>query len=234
MVKQPKLTRKEIKQPDEFITFSNKAFRWLKDNPRLITATTSGIILILAAVVGTFQYLQHRERTVLDEYHLLEQELSKTTKDLSGHELDVKAAEFAPRYQQLGENYSRTATGQTALLRAGNLHARAGQFEPAVKVFELALPKFDSDDPRYHLILESLAYCYEGLQQFEGTLPYLERITTGTSPYLKDRAYFHLGRIYRLLKREAEAIANFKKVRELFPASPLVSAVDEEITLIGK
>ncbi|MBI4800488.1 MAG: hypothetical protein HY794_17495, partial [Desulfarculus sp.] len=52
--------KKLLKQPDEFLTFSDRAIRWGKQNLKMLTIGGSALILAITVTLGIQAYLNYR------------------------------------------------------------------------------------------------------------------------------------------------------------------------------
>jgi predicted negative regulator of RcsB-dependent stress response len=57
-----RLSRKTIKQPDEFITFTNQALLWAREHQQLVTWVGAGVVAIMVALGVAVAYRGARDR----------------------------------------------------------------------------------------------------------------------------------------------------------------------------
>lgn len=127
-----KLHRKELRQPDEFISFSTHAIEWARKNALAVEIAVGVLIAILLIIGGTRWYLQSRDRTAARQFY-------------GASEL-FKRAQWDPAQQDfaaLAKSYGGTSYGNLAKLYAGRsaLNAnRPAEAVPFLSEFVAAAP----------------------------------------------------------------------------------------------
>jgi tetratricopeptide (TPR) repeat protein len=66
----PKITRKELKQPDEFITVLDRAGDFLADNLVWVVAAVAAVVVALGIAFGISTYFEHRNDAVAEQFYL--------------------------------------------------------------------------------------------------------------------------------------------------------------------
>src|ERR1700749_2573138 len=68
-VARPKLSRKELKQPDEFISFLDQAIEYVSHNTTRVIFGAVGLIAILCVVFAVRFYWQHQQRLGAGQFY---------------------------------------------------------------------------------------------------------------------------------------------------------------------
>jgi tetratricopeptide (TPR) repeat protein len=146
-----RLTRKELREPDEFVSLIDAAGDYVLDHlPRVIAAAVGFLVLILI-VVGLRLYSNHQAQAAAEAFF--------SASNVYGQK-DYKAA--AAQFAALANDYSGTSLGRLALLYLGDAYLAQNQFAPARDT----LQKFiDTDDrPTFRqLAFLQLGVAYEKL-----------------------------------------------------------------------
>jgi len=120
-----KLTRKDLRQPDEFQTLSRQALEWVEQNRTAVMAALGAVIVVLIAVVAYQMISQSREASAGSAY-------------AEAHALlrDKKYPDAAARFDEVANRYSSSSYGSLALLERGNALLLSGQAAEAVSAYE--------------------------------------------------------------------------------------------------
>ena len=121
MADKGRLTRKEIKQPDEFITLSGQALTWIRANQQLATIIGAAVV-ILIAVIG-----------IGGAYHTAQQRDANA--DLGRAMARYDASDYAAAAAQLEDvstHWSGSQVAAIAGLLAANSALRAGEADKAL------------------------------------------------------------------------------------------------------
>lgn len=161
-----KIDRKKLlKEPDEFLTFSDRAVRWAKAHGRALGLSTGAVVLVLAVVLGIQAYLNYRQA---QGAAALAQAFGAYAEAVMGQAEPAQAAQAITALEAVVRQYGATDAGLQASLALGGLHLRQGQYDAAEKVL-LAL----TEEPGLPAELAPLAW--RGLAQaLEGQKKYLE------------------------------------------------------------
>jgi tetratricopeptide (TPR) repeat protein len=113
-----RLTRKDLRQPDEFQTLTTEAVEWVRRNQSAVVGVVSALVAIAAIVLGV-SWHTHRQATAASS------ELQSAQALFDAKKYSAAAAEYAT----VAETYPSTPAGRLAgLYRA---HALAHQPDPA-------------------------------------------------------------------------------------------------------
>lgn len=114
----PRLTRKDLRQPDEFQALTGEAVSWLQRNQSLVIAVASAMVALAAIVLGIAWNANRRATAASTE--------------LSAAQVlfdEKKYGEAAGEYGRVAETYPSTPAGRLAVLYRA--HALAHQPDPA-------------------------------------------------------------------------------------------------------
>lgn len=146
-----KIDRKKLlKEPDEFLTFSDRAVRWGKDHLRALAITGGALVLALALVLGIQAYLNYRQS---QGSQALANAFGAYAEAVMGQVEPAQAAEAVKGLEAVVAQYGTTEAGAQASLALGDLHLRLEQYEAAEKVLQTL-----SDEPSLPSELAPLAW----------------------------------------------------------------------------
>jgi outer membrane protein assembly factor BamD (BamD/ComL family) len=145
-----KLTRKDLRQPDEFQTLSRQALEWVEQNRTAVMAALGAVIVVLIAVVAYQMISQSREDSAATAY--VEARALLT---------DKKYKEAAGRFDEVANRYGSTSYGSLALLERGNALLLSGQAAEAASAYQRYLQSSPATDYLRQLGHTRLGYAQE-------------------------------------------------------------------------
>ncbi|MEW6187663.1 MAG: tetratricopeptide repeat protein [Thermodesulfobacteriota bacterium] len=216
MAGKKKISKKELlKKPDEFITFSNRAFNWIKDHTRMTIAVVSGVILVVVFFFGLTTYQKRQDRL--------------------GHEKYFSALENGNPDQKLKKleevigNYPRTKAAQTARVNLADLYYQKKDFPRAISAYQSALEKGKFSGDIKTLILGNLAYAYEQKGDLQQAVSVFSRISQEKESVIQEDSLLNLGRVYLKMGKKNEAKATYQNFIKTFPKSPYLTMVKDKL-----
>lgn len=146
-----RLTRKELREPDEFVSLVDAAGDYVVDHlPRVIVGAIGLLVLILVGV-GLRLYSNHQAQAAAEAFNRAGDVYNKK---------DYKAA--AEQFAALAGEYPGTSVGRLSLLYVGDAHLAQNQAAAARDALQNFLAADDQPSFR-QLALLQLGLAYEGL-----------------------------------------------------------------------
>lgn len=235
MGKKEKLSIKDLKRPDAVISFTSRIVDWAVKYNKAIIGSITAVILIFALFSLAKYYLKQQEKKAEEAYYSVYSEYEKFVKaEDKAKEDPAKLTEqqnkTISKLDEVYAKYSGQTSGKLAILNKGHLLFENGKYEEAVKAYEQFLSDINKKDLFYNLTLDSIAHCYEELNNPDKALDYYEKITSSNFDFLKDLAYFNLGRLYETKNNKELAVKNYKKIKDSYPESKVVAKATERLT----
>jgi tetratricopeptide (TPR) repeat protein len=154
-----KISRKELKQPDEFQSFVTNAQEFLRTNLRQAIVSASIVLAAGALAVGIYYYEIHRDNIAGDRFYSAIGELNNK---------NYKAAEAD--FQKLAQDEPGREVGKLARFYLGSAYFQDGQLDKARDALVAYVPDA-KDDLFASMAYEDLAVIYEkmgDLQKAQG------------------------------------------------------------------
>ena len=129
-----RLTRKDLRQPDEFQTLTRQGITFVEDNRTAVMVALASVIVLLLAIVAYRMISQSRESSASTAYTEARQLLT-----------DKKYGEAATKFDDVATRYSGTSYGPLALLERGNALLLADQPADAITVYERFIQSAPAD-----------------------------------------------------------------------------------------
>ncbi len=218
--------KRELGEPDEFITFSNKLLKLVGENRRKIVSTAGIVIALIVVFSGIRLYSVQTEKKA---FAMLENGMKKYEKSLGSDDpvkvyLDVKTD-----FQFILDEYPRMKAGKIARMVFANICYAAGEYDVAIDMYHQSLEDFEERPFYRYLVLNSLAYAYEQKKDYAHAVNYMEMINSGPDLEMKDDVFFTLGRLYSANNDTDKKMEFFKKIIDEYPDSIYTDIVKEKI-----
>lgn len=217
---QKKLHRKDLKQPDEFISLSTRAITWAQQNVLAVEIAIGAVVLVLLIVAGVRWYVQARAENAARQFYGAS-ELFKRS------QWDQAQKDFAT----LASSYGGTSYGTLAKLYAGRAALNASKPAEAVPFlteFVAAAPS-----PAFEQIGRvTLARALADTNDTKGARDQLDRAVLLDGP-LGPEATISLARIEEAGGSKEKAIELYKKYLTDEPEGVAASLARMRLTALG-
>jgi tetratricopeptide (TPR) repeat protein len=233
MARRMKITKKKLREPDEFISFTEQAYLFIARHLKPI-ATGGIIFLIIVFAFLIFQRWEKKnEAEAAKELSLAVQVYQRVGSPYrEGSPAEYKS--LLERFDQVISKFPRTSSGKLSMLYRGNIHLRLTEFEEAIKDYQAFLQKAGKEKLYRLLATEGMGNAYEGMKNYEKALQAYQRILEmGESFQLAD-TYLNIGGCYEKLGKNKEALENYKAFIKISEKSSLSNVVLRKISLLEK
>ena len=209
MADKTRLRRKDIKRPDEFITFTGHALTWARQHQQLAIWGGVGVLACLVAIGVASAYRGARERDANADF-------SRALTKLAANDYSGAASELI----ETSGRWEGTGVSPLAGLVGANAALRAGDADKAIT--ELTRLQVDSQDlPSYlqQQLLVSWGAALESKQQWLDAATKYKEATILAGPYTAD-AMLGEARTRELGGQADIALEVYRQVYEQFPDLP--------------
>ncbi|MBF0101162.1 MAG: tetratricopeptide repeat protein [Desulfobacterales bacterium] len=206
--------KKELKQPDEFISLSTRMINYALKYKVQFSYVVAGIFSIVIIASLLTYYFQKREKTALELLGKIESKLQG--KDPQVKELDKEVEE---QLDTLVNQYGGTQAGKFGTFKYATVCYQHGKYDQSITYFKKALDAFYGDPLLEPIILNSLGYAFEMKKDYVTAMDYFDQVTKGDSNLVKDEAMFHMGLIYKITEKPDKQKEIFNKLIADFSTS---------------
>jgi len=224
-----RVTRKQLlKEPDEFITFSNRMIRLgVAYKQHLMIA--AGLFCAVVLIYVGMQYVSARSRT--KALNLLENAVARYNRELAQSGTAKALAEVEGDFELILGKYGSNAGGRLARLTFAQYHYAAGGAERAIALYQAALADFEEDPLYRSLALSGLGYAYALKGDGARAISYFEQVVSGAAAGLKGDALFNLGLLYAQSGQNGKSRESFQRIKEEHPESIYAEMAGEKAKL---
>ena len=228
-----KIIKKKLKEPDEFVTLTERAYLFIGRHLKPIAGC--GIVVLLLILLF-FLFQRWEKRNEENAYQMLNLAV-ETYQMVSSPSREGSAQEYKSvleRFNEVVSKFPRTWSGKLAILYQGNVDLRLGEFDQAIQAYERFLRKAGKEKLYRSFAMEGLGYSYEGKKDYEKAInAYRKGIESGENFQLAN-AYLGLGRCYEKLGKTKEALENYRSYMKVSQKSEMSNIVLGKISNLEK
>ena len=233
MTRAKKIIKKKLKEPDEFITLSEKTYLFITHHSKPI-AVGGMIVLILLL---TFFFFQRWEKKNEGNGYQLYSLATEAYQIVSAAYRDGSLQEYKNVLEKFNEvitKFPRTSSGKLAILYKGNIHLRLGEFDEAIKAYENFLQKVGKGKLYRSFAMEGLGYSYEGKKDYEKAMNAYQKVVDVGESFQLANAYLGMGRCYEKMGKNKEALENYKNFIKVSQKSEMTNIILRKISSLEK
>ena len=235
MAKKLRITRKEIKQPDEFITTSVRVLTFAQENMRTLMIVGGSVVVVFILtllMVHRSNSIEKKASILLTEGVAAYDETVKAEK-AAGSDRDERLREIITVFDEVVDQYSETAASVQALQYIGQIRYDLGEYEEAAAAYADASSKRGLTGEVRGLVWQGLGYCREQMGDYQGAVESFQKIIDERIGFLVEYAYFDIARNYELGNDLPRAIETYRTILVEVPNSPKTSWVKAKIEMLG-
>lgn len=222
-----KISRKKLlKEPDEFLSFSQKLMVFLMEHKVHLCIGLSAIIAGSMIFAGVRYFIYKSENEAF----------AKLGKAMNQYEslLDIesKPADFEPvksEVKAIMDKYNGRQGAKLAAILYAKLCYATGKTDDAIQYYQQSFKDFEDDTRIKTMILNGLAYAYEKKGDYSSAIQYFQQLVALPDATMKGEVYFNLGRLYELDGKLEKAIQMYKIVDKDYKDSIYADLVKEKI-----
>lgn len=172
-----KLSRHDLKKPDEFISVATQAVEWVQSNVKTVAAVLGVAVLV---AVGVLAFVQQQRGKAEEAYFKWGQAADQLHEAAIGEHGDGAARdksieEALTKLQAVYDEHRGTRAADYALLSIGEANFQLRKYEQAVNAFESAGTRFDDEANFKALALVGAGKSWEAMRNFDKALDYYQR-----------------------------------------------------------
>jgi tetratricopeptide (TPR) repeat protein len=215
-----RLSRKELRQPDEFVSFVDAAGDFIAQNLGKVILGAIAILALVLFIVGLRFYVDQRNRLVAEAFY-------QAVNDLDHKDYVVAAGKF----MSIARDYPRTSLGRLASFYLANDYM--AQKQPLKARDELQRYLGDDNQAPFHeLALMQLGVANEDLGNYADARKAYEQAASLKGPE-RGRAEMNAARLMVREGDRAGAIAAYQGFIRENPFSPESASATEALARLG-
>lgn len=199
-----RITRKDLRQPDQFVTFTGKLIQLLKDHKTAGVATATGLVLAALLFVG-WDYYKTRQNRQAEKAYSAALVLYRD----QNYRAAIDVLQRVSKYRL--SSYSRLA-----LLYEANSYLALQEAQKAVLPLEALLRKETKDGYLRQLALMTLASTYEKTGKFQQSSSTYEKAEKTSGPF-KEEALLGRARVSVQNQNYKEGLTLYRSYLASYP-----------------
>lgn len=240
-----KVSRKELKDPDEFLSFTVRAFKWINEQKvALIVGALALVVVILGAFAWRWYSLNKEKaaskafiqaREILDARVIPREDAAGTSSsDGSFYSQDDKYRAAIAEFELVAQNHPDSATAALATYYVGEYSRRLGDYAKAIQNFKNYLKSAGPGGELAAFAVEGIAAALEAQGKDDEAAQQYKRLTESPFDMQPDRGLFHIARLEQKAGRNAEAIRLFNQIIEKYPKSIYLRSIADRLSVLEK
>ena len=199
-----RLSRKELRQPDQFVSLSVQIVAWIKAHTVLLMYGIGVVVVAATLVTGWWAWQKHREQQAGIA-------LYEATKFMRTPSNRSKAVE---QLQKLVSDYKGTAATALAYWHLGHLYFEGENYPAALTAYRQAQQRLSKADQSLMVALVTLDVAYA--QEASGTcdpdaITSFEAVLQLPAHWLRGEAYLGVGRCHEKTGASHKAVAIYER-----------------------
>ena len=188
-------------------------------------AVLGGIFLVCVVIIilGTVLWLEFRNK---EQALVLEGQAQRLYVDRpfdQPEKVKENVSQARELYQQILDQYPRTASAQLALYFLGNALADEGDLKGAIEAYEKFVAQYDGHDELIGLVYQRLGYAHLLNGDREKAVQAFSVVLDVPGALNKDQVLFEFAKLEEADGAIEKALSHYKNLLEQFPTSPFTS-----------
>lgn len=222
------VTSKKEDQDEEIVNIvevTGQAQDFFEKYQTLILSVLGGIALLVGAYLGyKYLYIAPKEKAAIEAIYQAETQFAKDSFALA---LENPGGGFEG-FLDIIDNYSGTATANTAKFYAGISYLNLGKFESAVEYLSDYSPK---DEITPAMKFGALGDAHSELGDLEKGMGFYQKAADYEDNDLISPYYLNkIAKLHLVMGKNAEALSTFRKIKEKYPLSNQVLDAEKYIS----
>ena len=233
MTSTKKIIKKKLKEPDEFITLTERVYLFTTHHGKPI-ALGAGVVLILLLLIFFFQKWEKKNAEDADQMFNLAAETYQMVNSPYREGSPQEYKNVIERFNEVITKFPKTQAGKLAALYKGNIHFRLGEFDEAIKAYESYIEKAGKEKLYRAFAMEGLGYSYEGKKDYEKAMRSFQKVIELGESFQLPNAHLGLGRCNEKMGKTKEALENYRGFIKISEKSQMANIVLRKISSLEK
>jgi predicted negative regulator of RcsB-dependent stress response len=220
MATRVKIKRKDLKEPDQFISTTDVVVAYFSQHKKVLFSGIAAFVLIVFAVIGV-RY-NNEVKSLRMESLYFEMEKVRNAKD-------PQSEKVTDRMEKLLTEFSEGQQKQRATLMLADELYRTREYERAISLYQDLLKSTRPDQISYQLASMGVAYSLEGKKDYKQAIAAYKTIIEKPSGYPLFHVYLSLARCYELNNEQNGALLTLREMKEKFSGHSKQDIVDSRL-----
>ncbi len=232
MAEKTRLSRRDLKGPDEFISTFGRTVAWCKENRSKVAAGAIGVVAVVALALGTRAYLQWEEnKSSRDLWPTLTR-----AQDLLQSPITADPSQLASVEQSLQDHvgrYPNTRSTVYSLYYLGSIAFSRGNYDLAVSRFRAGIATGKDAGIMRYLLRQGIAGSLEAKGDFDAAAAAYRDAGAVAGADMKTQSRLGEARVLGLAGKKTEAAALYRLILKETPETPFRELVEIQLAQTG-
>jgi tetratricopeptide (TPR) repeat protein len=238
-----KVSRKELKEPDEFLSFTVRALKWINEQKVVLIVGALAVVVVILGMYGWRWYALSKERAasvdfikareILDARVIPRDDAAGTSSsDGSFASEDDKFRAAIAEFEMVSKSHSNSATAALATYYVAEYSRRTGDYDKAIENFKSYLKSEGPAGELAAFAVEGIAAALEAQGKDDQAAQQYKRLTESPFDMQPDRGLFHVARLEQKAGRTAEAKRLYNEIVEKYPKTNYMRDIQDRLSLL--
>lgn len=222
-----KISRKRLlKEPDEFISTTTKAIRFVGEHRRQVIRYAIILLLVMVAGAGVFFYLDWQKgkaMAVQGQALSLYEEANRKGAGTEGAKESLRQA--MEKFREAFSIDSRGNQSQVSQIYIALCHFGLQEYDAAIAAYNPCL-----EGPFRPMALNGLGYCYETKKDYGKALEYFKKNAEEAKSAYQEEGFMGAARCSEMLNQKPNALDFYQKALSQNPKSPMADFLQRKIS----
>ncbi len=241
-----KVSRKELREPDQFHSFTQRAVDWISTNSKMLIGI--GLVVIVG-ILGYFGWRWYVEEATLEasvafvdaKKALDARVVPKPDADDGTSQADGTYTNEQDKYraalaglEEVKKNYSAAETAALATYFIGDCYWQLDEYDQAIAAYEEYLRAEGADGELAPFAVEGIGATLEDKGDLDQAKQQYRRLTEPPFASQRARGLYHLARLEYQQGHAEEAARMFTSLLEEYPDTPFAREIQERLAVLPK
>jgi len=225
MAKGTKFKRKELNQPDQFISTTDVVLAYFSKHKTGLTSVITVLVLIVLFGIW-FRYNQNLKSLKMESLYFKIEQI-KTKKGF-------KQNEIVEKIESLLSKFSEGPQKQRAMMTLADQYYINQAYDRSIALYQGVLNTESPGTLPYQLANAGVAYSLEGKKDYKGAIIAYKTIIESHNKYPLFYIYLSLARCYEYDKNQNGALLTLREMNTKFYNHPKIELVELQINKLEK
>ena len=225
MTKSTKFNRKELNQPDQFISTTDMVFAYCSNHKTALVSTITAILLIVFSGLS-IRYNQNIKNLRMESLYFKIEQIKA--------ENNSSPQELIKKIENLLHEFSEGPQKKRATMILADQYYEIQAYDSAISLYRSILTESDPTNLQYQLVSLGIAYSLEGKKDYKGAIVAYKTIIESNNEYPLFHVYLSLARCYELNNNQNGALLTLREMNTRFLNHPKIELVESRIKNLDK
>lgn len=220
MAKGKRFNRKELNQPDQFISITDIIFAYCSKHKTGLLSIVTAVVLVV--FLGLWISYNQDIKNLRMESLYFEVEQIRT-----GNESNP--SEIVQKIENILNKFSEGPQKQRALMILADQYYEIHAYDRSISLYQNILKETAPTNLQYQLVSEGIAYSLEGKKDYKGAIISYKTIIESQNKYPLFHVYLSLARCYELNNNHHGALLTLREMNARFLNHPKIGLVEARL-----